>query len=102
MFIGIFKNTDKKIENYLYNDMKAWLKDTWNPSIEIIGLLDFKINGKIYTEKKANLEDLAKDWQNNFAYYPWSYGELAEIENYFLKNAKRYGLLKEFHENGIC
>ena len=101
MFIGVFKNAKNKIENYVYFDWRAWHTDTWNPTIEIIGLLNFKISGKTYTEKKASLEDLAKDWQNNFACYAWGYGELAEIYNFFEKNAKKYGLLKEFKENGI-
>ena len=33
---------------------------------------------------------------NNFSYY-----ELAKISDYFYKIAKRYGLIKEFKENGI-
>ena len=51
---------------------------------------------------KTSLEDLAKEWQGQFASYNWSYGELMEIGEYFNKNGKRYGLLREFKENGIC
>lgn len=31
-----------------------------------------------------------------------SWGEVAEKSNYFYKNGKKYGLLREFKENGIC
>ncbi len=102
MFIGIFKNNEGKIENYIYFSFEEWNRDTFNPLTEIIGMLDFKTKGKNYTEKKANLEDLAKEWQGQFASYNWSYGELATIGEYFNKNGKKYGLLREFKENGIC
>jgi len=102
MFIGIFKNNEGKIKNYIYFSFEEWNRDTFNPLTEIIGMLDFKIQGKNYTEKKANLEDLAKEWQGQFASYNWSYGELAEIGDFFERNGKRYGLLREFKENGIC
>ena len=102
MFIEIFKNNEGKIENYIYFSFEEWNRDTFNPLTEIIGMLDFKIQGKNYTEKKASLEDLAKEWQGQFASYNWSYGELATIGEYFNKNGKKYGLLREFKENGIC
>jgi hypothetical protein len=31
-----------------------------------------------------------------------SYGELADIYNFFEVNGKRYGLIQEFRENAIC
>ena len=102
MFIGIFKNNEGKIENYIYFSFEERHRDTFNPLTESMGMLDFKIKGKNYTEKKANLEDLAIEWQGQFASYNWSYGELMEIGNFFEKNGKKYGLLKEFKENGIC
>lgn len=102
MFIGIFKNNGGKIENYIYFSFEEWNRDTFNPLTEIIGTLDFKIQGKNYTEKKASLEDLAKEWQGQFASYNWSYGELAEIGDFFERNGKKYGLLREFKENCIC
>ena len=101
MFIGVFKNIEGKIENYIYYSWQEWHKDTFNPLTEIIGVLVFKVKGTNYAEKKANLEDMAKEWQHNFTDYNWSYGELAEIGDYFYRQGKRYGLLREFKENGI-
>ena len=57
MFIGIFKNINGKIENYIYFSFEEWNRDTFNPLTEIIGMLDFKIKGKNYTEKKAKKND---------------------------------------------
>ena len=101
MFIGVFKNTDNQIENYIYYSWTEWHKDTFSPATEIKGILELKINGKTYAEKKADLEDTAKEWQLQFSDYAWSYGELAEIYAFFEKNAKKYGLVKEFRGNGI-
>ena len=55
-----------------------------------------------YETKKEMARQEAIDWQNDFCNYNYSYGELAEFGYYFEKLGKRYGLLKEFRENGIC
>ena len=106
MFIGRYDiGTEHTYANIYYknkNGYKAWCEDTFSPDCENIQVLDFKIVGNDYQERKNSLEDLALDWQNNFSYLIWSYSELAEIENWFYKNAKRYGLLEEFRVNGIC
>lgn len=101
MLLGIFKNTEGKQESNIYYDWSEWHKDTFSPATEIKGVLEFKIEGKNYTERKASLQDIAMEWQAQFSGYAWSYGELAEIYSFLEKNAKRYGLLREFKENGI-
>ena len=40
-------------------------------------------------------------WQAEASEQNYSYGELAEFYVKFYKLAKRYGLIKEFKENGI-
>ena len=103
-FIGCY-TLDKQQQNYIYyknmEGFQAWQRDTFNPETKNIKTLDFIIKGKTYQERKAAAEDLAKEWQLDFSYYPWSYGELMEINSYFSKIAKRYGLTKEFKENCI-
>jgi hypothetical protein len=54
-----------------------------------------------YAERKANARQIAIDWQLNESDYPYSYGGMAILTNYFYRLGKRYGLLKEFRENGI-
>lgn len=102
MFIGVFKNMYGKIENYIYYSFEEWHVGTFSPIIEIKAMILFKIKGKNYTERKASLEDLAIEYSNNTGETCLSYGELMEIGNFSEKNGKRYGLLKEFRENGIC
>lgn len=60
--------------------------------------------GKTYHEKKESLREQAIEyqhaWSENDCFLSW--GELAEMDSYFNRYGKRYGLLKEFHENCIC
>lgn len=55
-----------------------------------------------YAKNKNRIREKAIEWQNRFQHHDYSYEELVEIGDYFYKNGKRYGLLKEFRENGIC
>jgi hypothetical protein len=57
---------------------------------------------KKYLQGKLKAYDKAIQWQREFSEHNYSYGELYEYGNYFYKLGKRYGLLKEFRENGIC
>lgn len=54
-----------------------------------------------YQEKKADVREKAINFQQVFFECDFSYSEIIEYQNYFLKQGKRYGLLKEFRENGI-
>ena len=104
MFIGVY-TIDNIMYNYLYHKntlgFREWQKDTFSVDIGSIKVLDFKIRGNNYQERKAEAEEIAKDWQNNFACYDWGYSELIEIYAFFEKVGKRYGLIKEFKENAI-
>lgn len=105
MFIGFYRLNGEEHFDIYYKcsaGYEMWHRDTFSPECEDITILDFKIKGKTYKDKKDCLEQLAKDWQNWFAGLDWSYGEYAEVQNYFYENAKRYGLVKVFKENCIC
>ena len=54
-----------------------------------------------YQRAKARARDIAIEWQNDFDNHNYSYGELAYYGDYFERLAKRYGLVREFRENGI-
>ena len=54
-----------------------------------------------YAQRKEAARQEAIDWQLHDSDYPYSYGGLAIICNYFYKLGKRFGLLREFRENGI-
>lgn len=51
--------------------------------------------------KQAELRQQAIDWQRTIEYQNYSYSELAEWQGYFETLARKYGLIKEFKENGI-
>ena len=55
-----------------------------------------------YQRNKARAIELAQNWQYDFANHDYSYGELAEYQEFFTSLGRRYGLLTEFRENGIC
>ena len=98
------------------NDWVGLLADEegrgWVRTFEL-GQVDVEVLGKerehkmkntktIYETKKEMARQEAIDWQNDFSNHNYSYGELAEFGEHFEKLGKRYGLLKEFRENGIC
>ena len=56
----------------------------------------------LYSELKELARQKAIEWQITFSEgktYYWS--EIAYFVDYFTKLAKRYGLVREFRENGI-
>lgn len=104
MFIGYYELNGQEYFNIYWDNKYGW--DTWHsvtfsPEIENTSVLVFKTHGKTYNERKSNLEELAKEWQLYYGQLSWSYGELAEITDWFYKNAKRYGLVRIFKENAI-
>lgn len=54
-----------------------------------------------YQRAKEKARNEAIEWQLDFNNHNYSYEELACYGNYFERLAKRYGLVKEFKENGI-
>ena len=58
---------------------------------------------KTYQEMKEQIRNEAIDWQAQFAEGVTMYwSDIIEAGDYFYRMGKRYGLLREFRENGIC
>ena len=55
-----------------------------------------------YQKAKQTIRQAAIDWQNSFSSCLYSWEEVAKWQSKFRKLGKRYGLLREFKENGIC
>ena len=55
-----------------------------------------------YEKRKEAVRNEAIEYQLTFEENNYSWGEVAEKEAYFRELGKRYGLLREFHENCIC
>lgn len=54
-----------------------------------------------YQQMKEKTRDEAIAWQTAFSGESLSYGELCEIYEKLEEKARRYGLLREFAENGV-
>ena len=55
-----------------------------------------------YQKRKESARQEAIEWQLDFENHNYSWGELFEWAEHFEKLGRRYGLLEEFRENGIC
>ncbi len=55
-----------------------------------------------YEKRKAEVREEAIEWSYDVGNHEYSYGEFAYFEDHFRRLGKRYGLLREFKENGIC
>lgn len=55
-----------------------------------------------YQEKKKKAREKAIEWQERLVEQSISYGELVIAQSVFEQLSRRYGLLTEFRENGIC
>lgn len=87
---------------YFPSDMEEYFADTFNPEIEYLARIPFKVTGKTYQEKKQSVQSTALEWSNSIHHGILSWSDLAEIGDWFYKQGRRYGLLHEFQENGIC
>ena len=54
-----------------------------------------------YQKMKEKTRDEAIAWQTAFSEESLSYGELCEMREKLEEKARRYGLLREFAENGV-
>jgi len=94
-------NYGNENEVFLFDNYEELYKATFCPDYTILDILEFKISGKTYTERKASLEDIAIWYSNLCGEWACSYGELFLVTDFFEKYGKRYGLLTDFRENGI-
>lgn len=57
---------------------------------------------KEYLAGKERAREEAVEWSLSFGEHNYYWSELAEWSDYFTRLGRRYGLLREFHENAIC
>lgn len=69
----------------------------WNDAQMIV----FRLEGHDYRSYQSDLRHIATDFQM-LDEGGLSYGELADIQGFFERYGRKYGLLREFRENGIC
>ena len=75
---------------------------------EQIGEHSFRVHGvrpKCRYTREHNREvvrNFAIDWQGDFGRFNYSWGDLADWQDFFDEYGRKYGLLTEFHVEGIC
>lgn len=84
----------------LYHDFETYNKQTYSPLVKDIVFIDFTIHGKDYKSRKQSLYCIAVEWSNSDP-SGLSIDELCDIDDWFLRMGKRYGLTQEFRENCI-
>ena len=88
-----FKILNKKVKKTLPYELPYELRGRKMKSYPMISLSEIKT--------KEEAKTMAIDYQSWASEQSMSYGELAEYQNYFEKLGKKFGLKKEFNENGI-
>ena len=101
--IIVYYNPEERTEiiNGIYNNISYDKAVSEVGRDNILAYIPLKVSGKTYAERVADLDDKAIQTHYAFSIACWSYGELAEIQSFFEKQGRRYGLTKEFRENGI-
>lgn len=104
MIYAVLREPGKQFpENaYLFYTWRDFHAATFSPDIEELCVIELgRLKGKTYAERKADIEAKAIEYSHNME-GGLSYGELSDIQEYFERYGRRYGLLTDFHENAIC
>jgi len=89
-------------ETYVFESHEEYHLATFDPSLDIQFVCGLRLGA--YAKGKERARDKAIEWQyiisdNSIC---MSYGELAVWQDLFVTLGKKYGLMREFHENCIC
>lgn len=95
--IKIYLDSMLFLNEYSYKDFINKI----DSNIHINDTLIFEISGNDYKSKKRSLEDIAQNFYCMFMDCAISQGELTTIQEWLYYKASRFGLVKEFKENGI-
>ena len=89
-------------------DDTASIFDTWpeyhaatfSPDCTVSACIPLQLHGSTYAARRESLRTIAQDIQtaNNGG---MSYSETADMAEWLTTNARRYGLVNEFRDNGI-
>lgn len=101
MYYIAYIDANGKENGLLCNNLAEMHSITFSPEVQVVTTIDFKVKGKTYQDRKAYLYDIATDFSTHF--YPGLFAsDCWWIGDWFHIQGKRYGLLEEFIENGLC
>lgn len=98
MFYASYAKDDGTIEGHLFNNYLEYLDCVGTSSP--ISLIDFKVKGRTYAEKKNSLRQVAIEYTNAECGGMFT-SEYAEVGRWFTHMGMRYGLSDEFVEEGV-
>ena len=87
--------------NNLFYANGDYRKAVFPDGVDVTKIIPLVVHGKTYQDRKNYLRNLALDVMSNIV-GGLSYMEQAEMDRFFEKAGRRYGLLSEFRENAIC
>lgn len=99
MFYAKF-NANGKDHAELYHSWDKYYTDSHDPNARFYELIDFTVRGSDYQSRKNCLYNIAVEWSNADTAGLYL-DELCEIDDWFFRMGKRYGLRAEFKENAI-
>ena len=84
----------------IFDTWREYYAATFSPDCIISAVIPLQLHGSTYAERRDSLRNMAQDIQtaDNGG---MSYGEVATLNDYFTRQARRYGLLTEFRDNCI-
>lgn len=85
-------------ESRLYRTWGEFYEDTFSPLVFPTKVIELKLHGKTYSEKKECLKSIVMDLTD---VVDLSYMELCLLQAWIETNAQRFGLVNEFTDNGI-
>lgn len=101
MFYGSYVLNGEK-HAAVYDSHDLFYRDTFSPLCENITVIPFETHGKSYADRRESVQETAVEWSNCGEAWPLSWGEVQAVTDWFYRMGKRYGLLTEFQENGLC
>ena len=100
MFYANYTKPSGENVSRLYFSTKEYHRDTFNPETEIYSVINFRVRGRTYRDRQADLCNTARRWQYESA-PGLSWNEIADVADWFYAQGKRYGLLRDFREEAI-
>ena len=100
MVFGVYKLYGEYFGG-VYDSFEDYYKETFSPDAEQVFLTDFRVHGKTYADKKAAARDIGVEISNTFGLVSLFWSECMYIGDRLQGLAARYGLVKEFRENGL-
>lgn len=100
MFYANYINEYGEEHSDVFYSWPLFFTATVSPDTKIKTIIDFKISGKTYQQRKNAARALAIEFQTKQR-PGLSWLEIADIQHFFTKCANRYGLRREFSENGV-